>query len=179
MKALVVLVAVLSGCVRTVERREIIVQRLIDPAPAARALPACALPALGDTSGWRRDPGERIALPPIFTTDTARLPPHIAGHGGHLWTDPSGRTFARRNGHWDVSQHPSACHVNLNGALTVIAVGRDTVGHGKDTTRHWVDAWPVSRSAATTPRYDAVGASADDQQLFLRILQTYRAPDED
>ena len=172
MKALVVLVAVLSGCVRTVERREIIVERLIDPAPVARALPVCALPALGDTSAWRREADQPIALPPAFTADTEGFARDQPIHGGRYWKDAAGRTFRRIDGHWDVSEHPDACHATVAGALMVIVAGSDSTGH-------WVDAWPVSRSAATTPRFDAVGFHAADQQLFLRILQTYRSPDRD
>ena len=173
MKALVVLVAVLSGCVRTVEQREIIVERLIDPAPQARALPRClALPALGDTTGWRREVDQPVALPPEFAPDPEGLAREQPIHGGRYWKDASRRTFRRIDGHWDVSEHPDACHAMVNGALMVIVASADSTGR-------WVDAWPVSRSARTTARFDAVGFDPADQQLFLRILQTYRSPESD
>lgn len=160
----------LAGCVRTVEERELIVQRIIDPAPAARALPSCAMPTLGDTTGWLREPGERIALPSAFVPSVP-----VLSDGAHRrdlsWTS-RGRTFRRVDGHWDVSEDPAACHAYVGDALMVIVVGSDSTGH-------WVDAWPVSRSGLPTPRYDAVGATPDDQQLFLRIIQTYRAPEEE
>ena len=162
----------LGACVRTVEERELIVERIIDPAPAARALPVCVLPAPGNTHGWRRADGERIALPPSFEADSAALPPGVTPYGGRAWSDPAGRTFARIEGHWDVSDNPDACHADINGALVVVVVGADSI----DT---WVDAWPVSRSARPTPRYGGSGFDAADQQLFLRILQTYRAPSDD
>lgn len=162
----------LAGCVRTVEERELIVERLIDPAPAARALPRCELPPPGDVDGWRREDGERIALPASFEPEPGPLPRAVAQHGGQAWVDAAGRSFRRIDGHWDVSEDPAACHATVNGALMVIVAGADSTGH-------WIDAWPVSRSGLPTPRYDAVGFDAADQQLFLRILQTYRAPEDE
>ena len=171
--ALALLAAATVGCIRTVEERELIVERLIDPAPRARALPPCPdLPPPGDTDDWRREAGERVALPPTFQLDPAGLARDARFHGGSIWKDAAGRTFRRMDGHWDVSEHPSACHAYLDGALAVVVTGADSTGY-------WVDAWPVSRSARTTPRFDAVGVDAADQQLFLRILQTYRSPETD
>ncbi|HEX6588549.1 MAG TPA: hypothetical protein VF039_05960 [Longimicrobiales bacterium] len=163
----------LGGCIRTVEEHELIVERIIDPAPEARALPRCLeLPARGDVTGWHRAEGERIALPKSFAPEPGPLPPSVAQHGGRVWVDSAGRTFRRIDGHWGVSENPAACHAVVNDALMVIVVDSDGTGR-------WVDAWPVSRSGLPTPRYDAVGSSAEDQTLFLRILQTYRAPSDD
>ena len=136
-----------------------------------RSLPACAIPALGDTSDWHRPERAYVALPSEYERDLVNVPSYI--HGGAVWRATGGREFRIGLGYYGFEsfdrEGAEKCRLEEAGfeMLFVVRVV---------AARYTAVVWPRVVGLGPFERAYEASGPVEDRDFLLRVIQTFSPP---